>query len=75
MGKLTKKLFTGWVSVLCIALLTLPAGAGVQPGVNPMVNLSILFVFVMGVLFVALLLTKRIAAWIDRLREKRKHKD
>ena len=71
MGELTKKLFAGWASVFCAALFVLPASAA-DPGINSMLAVPILFVLVMGAIFIALLLTKRIAAWIDRLREKRK---
>ena len=72
MGKLTKILFAGWVAALCASLLVLPTGAQAQSGVNPMAAFAMQFVLVMGLIFVALLLTRRIAAWIDRLRKKRK---
>ena len=68
MGKLTHKIF----ALACAALFILPAAAQTESGANPIVTLSLQIVLMLAFVFAVLLLTKRIAAWIDRLREKRK---
>ena len=68
MGKLTR----GLLAVACTALLILPGSAQAEPGPNPIVTLSLQIILMLAFIFTVLLLTKRISAWIDRLREKRK---
>jgi len=67
-GKLTRELS----ALACAALLVLPGVAQPQPGLNPIIALTLQIVLVLGFIFVVLLLTKKISALIDRIREKRK---
>ena len=63
-------------AVLCMAFLTLPAfadgEAAALSGASPVTSFIWQFFLVMTLVFVALLLTKRIAAWVDKKREERK---
>jgi len=71
-----RKLLAALAAALCSAYLTLPAFAiagGLTPaGLGPVGAFAWQFVLVMALVFIALLLTKRIAAWIDNKRGNRK---
>ena len=69
---MTRKFFALTCAIFCMGLLILPASAQAEPATSPIVTLSLQIILMLAFVFAVLLLTKRIAAWIDRLREKRK---